>query len=92
MEQPKKLAKTLDTYTKVYKLRATGREGATIEVSIPKAVIERAAKRCGLSITEFIERYQAVAHYNNFDGVYYRFEAINPSDALPPVVQESVKE
>jgi len=43
-------------------------------VTMPYEVVERESRRKGLSITEFLQRYQVVAHYDNFEGVYYTFE------------------
>ena len=63
-----------DTYKKRYKMRAQGEGGLNTVVSIPRVVIEREAERQGLAIEEFIEKFRAVAHYNNFDGVFYAFE------------------
>lgn len=54
-------------------MRMVGEDGLTIAVSIPKPVIEKAARERGLSIPEFVERYRAVATYDGFDGVHYTF-------------------
>ena len=45
-------------------------------VTMPYEVVEREARRRGLSLDEFLERYQAVAHYDNFEGIIYTFEVI----------------
>jgi len=65
-----------DTYKKSYKMRSQGQDGLNTVVSIPRIVIEREATRKGLSVEEFIEQFRAVAHYNNFDGVFYAFEKV----------------
>lgn len=65
-----------DTYKKRYKIRALGEDGLNTVVSIPRPVIEREASKKHLSIEEFIKTHRAVAHYNNFDGVFYAFEKI----------------
>jgi len=65
-----------DTYKRRYKMRTLGQDGLNTVVSIPRVVIEREAQKQGLSVEEFIEHFRAVAHYNNFDGVFYIFEEV----------------
>jgi hypothetical protein len=65
-----------DTYQKRYKMRALGEDGLNTVVSIPRPVIEREAKKKGLSVEDFIKTHRAVAHYNSFDGVFYAFEEV----------------
>jgi len=61
----------LDAYTKTYKMRPVGDGG--VEVTIPLLVIEREARKNGLTVTEFVKRFRAIAHFDSFDGVYYTF-------------------
>jgi len=68
--------RTKDTYKKRYRMNVVGREGATTTVAIPPEVIERKAEEAGLTPDEFIKQHQVVAHYDNFDGVFYAFEKI----------------
>lgn len=63
-----------DSYRRRYKMRALGENSLNTVVSIPRVVIEREAERYGLSIEQFIDRFRAIAHYNNFEGIYYSFE------------------
>jgi len=65
-----------DTYKKRYKMNVVGKDGATTTVAIPPEVIERQAEQVGLTPEEFTRRFRAVAHYNNFDGIFYTFEEI----------------
>lgn len=65
------------TYKKRYRMNMVGREGCTTTVAIPPQVIERKAEEFGLTPDEFIRRYHAVAHYNNFDGIFYTFEEVD---------------
>lgn len=65
-----------NTYKKPYKMRAQGREGLNTVVSIPRVVLDREARKLGISIQEFLEQYMAVAQYDNFDGLFYSFEPI----------------
>lgn len=65
-----------DAYKKRYKMRSLGENGLNIVVSIPRVVIEREAEKRGLTIGEFLERFKAVAQFDDFDGVMYTFEEI----------------
>lgn len=67
----------IDAYKKPYKLRLSqGNRANSIEVTFPYQVVEKEARKHGLTVEEFIERYQAVAMYNGFEGVTYIFEEI----------------
>lgn len=66
-----------EAYRKVYKFRlAQGKERKSIEVTFPYEVIDKEARKHGLTIDEFIKKYQAVALFNGFEGVTYIFEEI----------------
>lgn len=64
------------SYKKHYKMNVVGKDGATTTVAIPPEVINRKAEEAGVKPEVFIKRYKAVAHYDNFDGVFYAFEEI----------------
>ena len=67
----------LEAYRRTYKLRlAQGNKRKSIEVTFPYVVIEKEARKHGLSVDEFIKQFEAVAQYNSFDGVIYNFVAI----------------
>ena len=66
--------KLKNTYKKRYTIRKVGEKGLNTIVSIPRPVIEREASKRSLSIDEFMVKYDVVAHYNNFDGIFYTFE------------------
>jgi len=68
------------TYKKHYRMNVVGKDGATTTVAIPPEVIDRKAEEAGLRPAEFIRCYKAVAHYDNFDGVFYAFERIANAD------------
>lgn len=68
--------KKTGTYKKRYRINTIGREGLTKTVAIPPEVIARKAEEQGLTSEEFLKQFQMVAHYDNFDGVYYEFELI----------------
>jgi len=59
---------------KKYRIRPTGREGATLETSIPREVFEREARRLGLTVEEALEKLEAVWRYNSFRGLHLSFE------------------
>lgn len=61
-------------YKKPYKMRAVGDGGLNTVVSIPPEVIRREAEKQGLTVSEFLEEFVAVAQYNNIDGVLYTFK------------------
>lgn len=63
-----------DLYTKAYKMRTVGEGDRSIEVTLPRQVIERAARRRGMSIEQFIEMFRAVAHFGDLEEVRYTFE------------------
>jgi len=62
---------------KTYKLRMAIPGSKTIEVTFPYEVVEREARKKGITLQEFLEQYIAVAQYDGFDGVLYTFEPIN---------------
>lgn len=73
------------TYKRRYRMRAVGEGGLNIVVSIPRVVIEREVEKHELTITEFLQRFRAVAQYDNFDGIRYTFEEIEGDLQRHPV-------
>jgi hypothetical protein len=72
------MSNNLDAYQKKYKLRlAQGNRKNSLEVTFPYEVVDKEARKRGLTIDEFITRFQAIAQYNGFEGVMYTFEEIN---------------
>ena len=63
-------------YRKAYRLRTAVPGRKSIEVTFPYEVVEKEARSKGLTVDEFLNRFQAVCEYDNFDGVIYRFEEI----------------
>lgn len=59
---------------KRYKLRPTGDQGRTIETSIPREVVEREARRHGLTLSEALKKLVAVWRYDSFAGLFLCFE------------------
>jgi hypothetical protein len=69
-----------EPYEKEYKMRATGEDGLNIVVSIPRIVIEKEARAKGMTITQFLDKYRAVAQFNSFEGVHYFFKPNSSED------------
>ena len=59
---------------KKYAIRQTGREGRSLETTIPKEVFEREARRLGYTVSEALEKLEAVWRYNSFRGLHLNFE------------------
>jgi hypothetical protein len=63
-----------DLIMKRYRVRVTGKNGRTVETSVPREVFEREVRRHGLSLEEGLQRLEAVWRYNSFHGLYLTFE------------------
>lgn len=63
-------------YQKTYRLRIAMPGRKSIEVTFPYEVVEKEARSKGLTVDEFLNRFQVIAEYDNFDGVMYKFEEI----------------
>ena len=66
---------TEDAYIRSYKMRAVG-AGSSLEATIPRAIVERDARRHKLSITEFIDLYRVEFLFNDFGGAFVRFTKV----------------
>lgn len=72
-----------DTYQKTYKMRAVGDEGQNIVVTIPPEVLEKEARKYGLSIQQFVKRFRVLAEFNSFEGVHYTFKEMGEAWDTP---------
>ncbi len=63
-------------YQKLYKMRRVGEDGLNIVVSIPPEVVEKEARKRGLTIQQFVEQFRVMAEFNSFEGVHYNFQPI----------------
>lgn len=63
-----------DAIIKKYKIRLTGRDGSSLETTIPKEAFEREARRLGLSVEEAVKALLVVWHYDSFTGLHLTFE------------------
>ena len=72
--EPKKLNIDLkDALTVRYKARKAGAGNRTIQTVIPYEVVEREARRAGLSVDDFLKEYEILFRYNHFGGVHFEF-------------------
>ena len=60
-------------YRKTYRLRIAIPGRKSINVTFPYEVVEKEARQKKITIAEFLDRFQAVAEYDNFEGVLYKF-------------------
>ena len=63
-------------YQKLYRIRKAVPGKNSVEVTFPYEVVEREARLRRLSIDEFLDKFQVIAEYNNFEGVHYTFHEI----------------
>lgn len=63
-------------YRKTYRLRTAVPGKKSIEVTFPYEVVEKEARARGLTVDDFLSRFQAVCEYDSFEGVVYKFEPI----------------
>ena len=67
-------------YRRLYRLRTAVPGRKSIEVTFPYEVVEKEARSKGLTVDEFLNRFQAVCEYDNFEGVRYTFEEIKKEE------------
>jgi len=58
-------------YMKRYQLRETGARGSSIEITVPREVVEREARRLGI---EAGDELLGVWWYDGFSGLFLTFE------------------
>ena len=63
-----------NAYKREYKIRTVGEGKMNTVVSIPREVVQREAEKLGITPKEFIKKYRAMAHFDDFQGVYYTFK------------------
>ena len=61
-------------YRKTYKIRQISDEMLVYELTLPRIVVEREARKHNLSVKDFLEQFVAVAQFNSIEGVHYVFE------------------
>lgn len=76
-----------DTLQKQYQIRMPVEGRKSFIVTMPYEVVVREARRRGLKLEEFLEKYQVIAHYDNFEGVFYTFEAVKDKDEADKISQ-----
>ena len=63
-----------DAYIKAYKVRLVG--PGSLEVTIPRVIVEREARRYSLSVEEFIQLFRVEYLFNDFGGAFVRFKKV----------------
>ena len=63
-------------YIKTFRMQATGADGRTIRVSVPRDVIKREAKKHNIKIEDFLKKFRIEWRYNGFPGVHVVFVPI----------------
>lgn len=61
-------------YKREYKIRMLDPNKRHIMVAIPYEVIERQATSHKMTVAEFVTQFVAVAEFDNFEGVHYKFK------------------
>jgi len=59
---------------KRYRIRPTGKNGASLETTIPREAFEREARRLSMSFQEALKKLDAVWRFNEFHGLHLSFE------------------
>lgn len=81
MGKPEKIELDLEkVLIKRYRVRRTGRNGVSLETTIPHVVFEREARCLGLTVREALEKLDAVWRYDSFEGLHLTFE---PKETQP---------
>ena len=98
------IIKSVDTLQKRSKIRPAGSSGQSYEVTIPKEVVLREARRVGIGSQEITSKLFALWHYNSFRGLYlelldsskqdeghlHSIQRKAKSDRLPPATSSEV--
>ena len=69
-----------DALRKECRIRFNVKGKKSLIVRFPYEVVEREARKKGLTVDEFLEKFQAIAQYDSFDGVHYTFEPIDEGE------------
>ena len=62
-----------DALRKEYAVTVVAKGVKSLKVTFPYEVVEREARKRGLTLEQFLEHYQVIAQYDSFDGVFYSF-------------------
>lgn len=68
-----------NTYQKEYRIRSVGDGG--IEISVPKLIVERAARRAGLPLDDFVKNYNVIHLFNDFKEFDAAYKFVPKTDA-----------
>lgn len=67
---------------KEYRLKVLVAGRKSINVTVPYEVVQREAERRNLTVAQFIDKFVAVAEYDNFDGIRYTFKEAKPESEV----------
>lgn len=62
-----------DAYSKIFKMRAVGKDGQTVEATIPREIVMREARKRGLTLEQFLAQFRVEWLYDDFGGAFARF-------------------
>jgi hypothetical protein len=83
-----------DAIIKRYRVRSTGKHGATLETSIPREVFEREARRQNMTVQEALRNLIAVWHYDGFHGLFLTFQKPSRHESetqqSPPTLEHEI--
>jgi len=79
-----------DAYAKSYRMRIVG--PGSLEATIPRAIVEREARKWELCIEEFIKVFQIEYLFNDFGGAFLRFKRQPSEDEGELKAQEKIGE
>lgn len=72
-QQTVDLSRALRKRYKMWTLRRGGKEIRTVVSTIPYEVVEREAREAGLSVSDFLDQYDAEFLYDGFAGLHIQF-------------------
>lgn len=61
-----------DSLSQEYNFRRAGRNGEVIQIVVPKLVLEREARKKGMSLDQFLKAYSGQWFFNEFEGLLLR--------------------
>lgn len=78
-----------DTYIRTFRMQATGADGQTIRVSVPRDVVRKEARKHGMSMAQFLEHFRIEWRYNSFPGFYGCFVRMDSAGGVQPGGQDA---
>ena len=63
-------------YVKSYRMQTVGIDGNTIRTSVPRVIVEKAARIHGMKVKQFVKKFKVEWRFNSFDGAHALFVPI----------------